>query len=251
MEASTDLVKPDNYAILSQPSGDLMEVIESNIGGQQLSEFDLDRISMPAGGGKTWEVPTLEGTEPQKEIEGVIVFYKDVRSFWKEEYSGGNEPPDCSSPDAQFATGDPGVAVPDDELGRHICAQCPNAQFGSDKKGRGQACKLGRMLFVVTPEDLLPVVVSLPPTSVRPAQQFFLRLARRGVPYHGVVTKIGLDQTDSNDGIKYSYATFSMAGRLDAEAAQTIKDYSEKLAPAFQRAELRGEDVADADVVPD
>jgi len=246
-------VKPEDYAALAMPTEDLAVVIEENLAGQKISEFDLDRVKMPAGGGTSWEVPTLDGTEAVKELEGVIVYWKEGRSFWKEKYSGGSEPPDCSSPDAQFATGDPGVAVPTDEHGRFICAQCPNAEFGTaenDKgeKGPGQACKLQRQLFLLTPKSLLPLVVSLPPSSVAPAKKYMLRLAGFSTPYSSVITKIALAQEKSQGGITYSQATFALGEKLTPEDAEKVREFAAKLRPSLEQVEVRADEVADGGV---
>jgi hypothetical protein len=247
--AGTDLVKPDDYAALSISKDELRDIVQENLAGQTIGEFDLDRIKMPAGGGTSWEVPGLEGTETKKEIFGVVLLHKESRSFWKEEYSGGSQPPDCSSPDAQFAppTGEPGVATPKDGRGFYICEQCPNAQFGTakDGDGPGQACKQTRQLFFLTPESIIPLIISLPPTSVKPARQYFLRLASHGVKASSVVTKITLVKDKNQGGIDYSKAEFAMAGRVDAEAALRISAYADELRPVFARVEAKQEEVSE------
>ena len=236
-----EVAVPDgsNYAALGMRTADLMETIKANIGGQKLSEFDLDRVTIPSGGGIAWTVPTLEGEKALQEIEGVIVYWKDTRAFWKESFEsqGGGSPPDCSSPDAERAQGDPGVPTPKDNAGLYVCDACPNAQFGSDPRegSNAQACKLVRQLFVLTPTDLIPIVVSLPPTSVGMAQKYFLRLSRAGVPYYSVITKIGLERAQSSGNIKYSKAVFSLSARLEGEAAGKIAAYAEAMRPAFER----------------
>ena len=48
-----------NYAIV-QAGSNAAEVIKENLGGREMSAFDLDRIKFPSGGNITWEIPTLE-----------------------------------------------------------------------------------------------------------------------------------------------------------------------------------------------
>jgi len=235
--AGTDLVPVDEYAVMQLDTRDPLLALRENIGKAQLTEFDLDRVKMPAGGGRAWEVPTLDGVVPQPAIEGVIVHWKDTRAYWQEQFTGGNAPPDCSSRDAEHAQGDPGVPVAKDDAGFWLCETCPNAQFGSAPgDSNAQACKLVRQLFVLTPEDLLPVVVSLPPTSVGTCRQFFLRLARSGTPFHGIITRIGLEQEKSGGGITYSRATFQRAGVLDGEAGAKLRAYADALRPTLEQA---------------
>lgn len=245
--AGTDLIKPAEYAALAIPQAELMEVIEENLAGQSIGEFDLDRIKIPSGGGMAWEVPTLEGVEPRKEIYGVVTYWKEGRAYWPTKFEGGNEPPACASPDGQFAppTGEPGVEVPTNEKNQFICAQCPNAQFGTADKGegRGQACKQTRQLFLLTPESLIPFVVSLPPTSVKAAQKFMLRLAGAGVKSSAIVVKITLEKDKNAGGIEYAKAAFSMVERLDEETALRTAEIAKVLRPIFEKVEVRQDEV--------
>lgn len=200
-----------DYAIATLDGGDLAEVIRENVGGG-IGRFDLDRVKIPAGGGTTWEVPTLEGAEPFKELAGVVVQFADQRAYWKEPFGGGANPPDCSSTDCVKGVGDPGVE----------CDRCPFSQFGTATRqdggeGRGQACRLVRVLYMVLPHSILPVVVAVPPSSLKPVRQYFLRLASQGIPYHGVVTKLRLAQDRSGDGITFSKVEPSFGGRLSPE----------------------------------
>lgn len=240
----TDLVPAAKYAMAKQPDlGSLISTINANLGGQKLDEFSLDRIVIPGAGGKVWNVPTLEGDVQQAELEGIIVFWKPTRGYWIESYeqSGGGSPPDCSSRNASVARSRDGFnpgAKTDDE-GRFICESCPLAQWGSaDNDTQAQACKLVWQVFLLTPNDLLPMVVSLPPTSTGEAQKFFLRITRAGLPYFGVITKIGLEQDKSTKGIVYSKATFSVGERLSDEERDRVEQYANALKPHFEALEI-------------
>src|SRR3954452_5608019 len=103
--ASTEMVKPDAYRAL-QPDARTLEIVRENLRGEEISEFDLARVRMPAGGATNWEIPVLGGTEGSKAIEGLLVFSKFTRSYWILSYDElrGKDPPDCSSPDATLAT---------------------------------------------------------------------------------------------------------------------------------------------------
>ena len=111
------VVDPNSFSIMK--IGDIsqiQEVVETNLGDEDFSPFDLDRITVPAGGGIAWEVPTVNGPESQKEIHGVIVLAKKVRSYWKDSSATDGTPPDCASADGIHGQGDPGG----------LCKQCPN-----------------------------------------------------------------------------------------------------------------------------
>lgn len=235
------VVPVSDYSVVKMDPTVLREIIQENIGADALSEFDLDRVKVPAGGGVTWEVPSLEGTENVKELTGVVVHWKQPRAYWSVGFdeSGGGTPPDCASDDGFWGIGDPGGE----------CDKCPLAQFGSDSKGRGQACKQMRLLFMVRPTDLLPLVVACPPTSIRPVKRYFLRLASQAIPFYGVVTKVTLERTKNQDGIQYAQVVPQMVQRLDDGDMAKMKAYAESLRPAMERVTITHDDfaVGDAD----
>jgi hypothetical protein len=202
---------------------ELSEVIQENV-QDGLSPFDLDRIKVPAGGGISWEVETLEGTTSVKDLDGVIIYWKDNRAYWRNKFSGENSPPDCYSDDGRFGFGNPGGE----------CSECPNSQFGSaiDEKGehqKGQACKAMRMIFVIGKDSVLPSVITVPPTSLKSIKQYFLRLASKGVPYYGVVSRFNLEKAKSGAGVTYSRIIPSVASTLNREQIAAMKSMSESL----------------------
>jgi len=219
---NTELTKIDNFAALQMNAAELREVLKENLGGQQLSAFELDRVKIPSGGGTMWEVPTLEGTEDAKAVEGVVIYFKNQNAYWKQKYDGQNNPPDCVSNDGITGVGDPGGE----------CSECPLNEFGSD--GKGKACKNMRTLFVLREGDVLPLVLTLPPTSLKEARKYFLRLASKGIPYYGVVTEIALEKDKNEGGIAYSKASLSLKGRLDADTIKKLKAFQESLRPALE-----------------
>ena len=225
----TDIVKPDSYQVMTQAE-DLRDIIEANV-GDNLSQFDLDRIMMPAGGGLAWTVPSLTGDEESvKALEGIIVHWKEPRAYWRSSFeeSGAGTPPDCTSDDSVIGRGMFGPGSEHNPSGE--CAECPMSQYGS-KPGdsNGQACKQMRVLFMVQPESLLPQAVMLPPTSIKPMKRYFLRLASRAMPFYGVVTRLELERATSQGGIKYSVVKPSVVSQLDPEAASRIRHYGDGL----------------------
>ena len=218
-----------SYAVLQADQGALGEMLATNVGPGGLSVFDLDTVKTPAGGGTTFTVPSVDGEEEAKELRGVLVGFKDMRSYWRTGFdeSGGGTPPDCSSQDMVHGEGDPGGE----------CARCPYSKFGT--AGRAQACQQRRLLFLVREGDLLPIVVSVSPASLKPVRQFFLRLASHGVPYYGVLASLTLAKDKNRDGIAYSKITIAMAGRLSSEEAARMRSYSEALRPAIERVQLQ------------
>jgi hypothetical protein len=228
------------FVIFRTEIGDIREAIDANVGDAGLSAGDFERIKVPAGGGIAWSVQGLDGEEMIKELSGIIIAWRDTRAYWSlsMEESDGSMPPDCYSMDARTGTGKPGGD----------CHKCPLAQFGSDPKGEGQACKLIRQLFLIREDNLLPEIVNLPPSSVKPARQYFLRLASKGVPCYSVITKLALEKTKNGQGIVYSKAALTSGGRLTPEKAARAKQYAAMIDPFLKSTPAipMSHDVADA-----
>ena len=205
------------------------DLVAQNIGAGGISAFELDRIQVPAGGATMWMVNTLEGEEAMKEVEGIIVHMTEPRSYWATSFEdGGGSAPDCSSNDGIMGAG---KRFEDDDDEPHVCSSCQFAQFGSDDKGRGQACKATKSIFMLMKDTLLPVVLTLPPGSLMNAKKYFLRLLSHGRPVDSVVTSWKLDQEKNPDGIKYSKALPSSVKTLEPEEHIKVKQYAETIRP--------------------
>lgn len=237
-KSKTELV-PLTFQALAVPATQMAEVLRANAGQQGITPFDLDRVKVPAGGGTSWEVPTLKGTQSAPAVLGVVIFWKDVRSYWDSAFTGQNNPPVCTSLDGMVGIGKPGG----------LCLKCPLAQFGTaqhnGKAGRGQACKQARMLFVLRPEDRLPLLVVLSPTSLKASKQYFLRLAGAGKSYYSVVTQISLAKTKNADGIAYSQAEFMYVRDLDPQEQENAVMVAQAMKSIFEtqtvlEADVRG-----------
>lgn len=214
------------------------EVIRENTGGAGLSAFDLDRVHIPPGGSTTWTIPSIEGEKESKELEGVVIYWRDVRSFWKDPFTGAGTPPDCASIDSERGVGDPGGP----------CDQCPNAEFGSHPSGVGQACKQIRQLFLLTPDSLLPTVVALPPTSIQPVRKYFLGLVAKSLSYYEVVTRLTLEKTSNKGGIAYTRVVAQFVDVVGPDARPALISYRDAIKPQLSSHSFT--DVSDAGDAP-
>jgi len=123
------------------------------------------------------------------------------------------------------------------------CASCPLNRFNSEvrpdgTRGRGKACKNMRRLFIMRPGTVLPLLLVVPPTSLKQVRQYFLRLAGTGIPYYGVITKLALVQQKSGDGITYSQIQPQLGARLSPEEIAKIREFREAIVPALQRVRI-------------
>lgn len=234
---TTAVAKRGEFAVLTLETAQIQEIIATNLGGQGLTAFDLDRIKVPAGGSLSWSIPSLSGEEDAKEIIGVVIHHRPVRGYWKEKFAGAKNPPDCHSDDGISGFGSPGGA----------CRKCPLAQYGTaiNEKGmpaKGQACKQMKFLFVVREGDILPILVVLPPTSLKPVERYLMRLTSQAAPFYGVVTRLTLERTKSSTGIDFSRVVPAMVGKLDQDQLAKMKLLVASMRSAFDAVTIEAGD---------
>ena len=75
------------YRALATDTNEVLAVVRENLGNDKVTDRDLDRIILE---GISWRVPTLEGPEPVKSLEGIIVHWTTPSRLLKnsEVYSG-------------------------------------------------------------------------------------------------------------------------------------------------------------------
>lgn len=224
-----ELVKVEEYAIIKNEA-QLREVIEQNIGNSGLSSFDLDRIKIPSGGGNTWTVPSIEGDTQEKEITGIIIHWKEMRRYWKTKIEeDGTQPPSCYSDGGVHGFGEPGG----------VCSECPFSKFEKDS---GQACQLRRTLFMMRSTDLIPILIDLPVTSVKPIKKYFLRLTTVGLSFWSVETTLTLKGAENKKKIKYSVVEAQMKQRVSPGAMEKVKALISELKPSLDKSRVKDED---------
>lgn len=211
------------YAIVEQAS-DLGSLLKENVGAGGLSPFDLDRVKIPGSGGLTWEIPSIDGAQESKELFGIIAAWADKRSYWARsmDETGGGSPPDCNSEDGEYGTGTPGGE----------CGTCQLAAFGTGK-GQSQACKSMKFVFLISPERLLPMLLSVPPSSLRAFRQYMLQLSSASKRYNNVVTKFTLER--NQQPVLHSRLVCSKAADIDPAIIPQIDAYSQALKPLISR----------------
>lgn len=232
------VIDPAAYAVLDPEtdSAEMAAILQDNLGGQGLTARDLDRVTVPAGGATVWQVPGAEKVENTETIEGIIVDIKPSRAYWADLNATGT-PPDCWSLDMVNGLGSMQRGSAQNPEG--FCATCPYDLFGSGKDGRGKACKERKEVYLVRPQDTLPVVVQVPVTSMRALGRYAVGLASgkldRGKPHRlsGVITRLALDQEVSAGKQKYSVIVPSFAGALAPEQAARMAAYARDLRAAF------------------
>lgn len=208
---------PNEFALFNATDGAkaLQELIQENLGDETFRPNELDRITVPSGGGTSLEIPTVEGTEEIKELECIVLLSKPLRLYWSTEFTGEGTPPDCMSTDGINGFGDPGG----------LCSVCPLAKY--DQEVGKSECNEKRNLFILPANALLPFVLSVPFMSIKPMKQYLQKLMRAGKSINKITTVISLEKTKNNKGINYSELRFRPGNDLDAEQIEMVKGYKE------------------------
>ena len=184
-----------------------------------------DRIKIPSGGSTAFEIPSENPDNPDiaKDIEGIIVYAQNINAYWQDAYDGANNPPNCSSAD-----GKTGMEFESGEV--HNCKSCPFNEFGSGKNGKGKACKNMKRLYILRTGSPLPIILTLPPTSIKAYTDYVGRqIVTKGLRTYYVITKISLKKDTSSDGITYSKAQFAKVGKVPESMREQLAAYNKDL----------------------
>lgn len=224
-----------NALQILQPKQELTE-LEQLIAAEASHEetaFDFipQRIGMPSGKANFFDI----GGDPVKEFSAIVAVSQKARAYWPQKDQLGI-PPMCSSGDGvtgwvlqdvpmeQKKAADhaviyhPVLPVLDNtnERGPYTCARCPLSAFGSDPNGkRGQACKALRRLVLLVEGYRMPVLFTLPPTSVKAWDEYCSALSNRKSQYFAVWTKFTLDKRTNADGVDYAVVSLSPTSKIE------------------------------------
>lgn len=218
---------------------DIAEAIAEEMDG--LGTIPFDRVKIPSGGGLAFELPGPDEDHPisATELKGVILYHHPINAYWKAAYDGTNDKPDCSSLDGhQGVNRDTGLICD--------CATCPMNQFGSD--GEGKACKNTHRVYILTEGNPVPIILTLPPTSLSPLRDYIgKRVLLKGKRSYEVVTKITLKKDKSSGGITYSKAVFELLGLVPNDQLESITKMTEMVKATYKNVDA---DNADYEMAP-
>ena len=217
---ANEIVKKEENALAFGGAVNLGEVFAEELDGLTPS---FERIKIPAGGGLAYEVPGEDPDSPDsvKEFKAVILNHHPINCYYEEEYTGGNNPPDCGSMDGKV-----GIEA---ETGMvKSCADCEFNKFGSAKNG-GKACKQKRRIYLLREGEALPTILSLPTGSLGEFSKYVMRLLSKGKKTNGVVTKFTLKKAQNSGGINYSQAVFAADRELTEDELKNVLPMSEQV----------------------
>lgn len=133
--------------------------------------------------------------EPATYIDTVILNIQKAKTYYADGYvDGADDKPDCFSNDG--ITPDSSVEVKQCST----CALCPHNAWGSGTNDKGEATK-GKACsdvqrLAVNIND--PMMLRVPPASLKNLAEMSKQLSKKGVPLNGVVTRISFDPAASS-----------------------------------------------------
>ena len=230
-----ELMETSNTGFLTLQDFDLANVMSAEMDGLSTT---FERVKIPSGGGIMFEIPGDDPDEPEtvKEFSAVILYQHSLNAYYKSEYQGGSNPPDCGSFDGHNGEGDPGGN----------CDTCPLNQYGSGKNG-AKACKNRRRLYLLREGEIFPMILSLPTGSLKAFTRYLMRVIPKYKNSNAVVTKFTLKKASSNTGINYSQAQFSVERALSPEEYQLISAMTEQVKALSKNVGYDAEDTLNID----
>ena len=217
---ANEIAKKENAELTYNEGIDLASVFAEEMDGLTPT---FERIKIPSGGGISFEVPGDDPENPDtvKEFKAVILYHHPINCYYKEEYTGGNNPPDCGSMDGHV-----GIDAESGEVKN--CAECPFNKFGSGKNG-AKACKQKRRIYLLREGEALPTLLSLPTGSLAAFSRYIMNLLGKGKKSNAVVTQFSLKKAQNSGGINYSQAVFALDRSLTPEEMTNVNRMTEQV----------------------
>lgn len=167
---------------------------------------------------------------PATSIDVVIVKANPHLSkiFYLQGYVDGSD----SKPDCYSVNGD-APELDAEKPQAKACATCPNNQWGSkitDQGKKGKKCQDNRRIAVATPGQLNdPYLMRVPPASLGPLAEYGQMLAKRGVKYNVVVTKVSFDPEQATPKLVFKPVGFLDEAGVKQALETTASDTTEKI----------------------
>ena len=204
-----------------------LEIIRANLKSQPLTLDLFDIVKSPSGGSTAFSVPGLTGDEPAKELTGIVLDFTTPRAYWDTPDPVEGTPPVCMSQNSIIS-----------HDGKS-CALCPYNDFGSkDGESNAKACKESVLLFLLRPENIIPLLVRVPVTSKGRFLKYSTRLLSTLTPLSSVVTKITLEKATSKGGKPFAFFNFEAVSTLSPEEAEHAKAYAKQFMEIVNAAQL-------------
>jgi len=166
------------------------------------------------GGERTIVMKPGEDDEVATSLEVVLLRANPNLSkiYYETGYEDGSTAkPDCFSNDGKKP--DSSIATPISPT----CAGCPKNAWNSGKEGKGKACADARRVAIAAAGQLNePMLLRVPPASLKPLAEYADTCNKRGAPYNSVICKIKFEREEATPKLIFAPIAFLDSARYDA-----------------------------------
>jgi hypothetical protein len=223
------------------PSEEILLAVMEELSDMDRIPFGRVKIAAAAAGVYNILEPGADDEDPVKEFEAVILMSHSCNAYWPDAFgSTDNKNPACASMDGKEGMTQDGEVI--------SCATCPYNQFGSSKAGdgKGKACKNMRRLYLLREGDVLPLVLSLPPSALAAYDKYRTRLSTAGKKSLAVMTKFTLVKSKNAQGTAYSVPQFEAVSVLPLAEVERVREYAAAMLKSAQNVGITADDYSAA-----
>lgn len=244
--------------------------LEALIMGESTTDenaFDMMATRLHIAPGGTGNFVSTDGAISLRKLEGIVAVSQKARAYWPGKALG--KPPICASADGLTGTFNfsadtaqtseaihsgtvhPAIRLMDTDGSApetYNCTTCPLAQWGSSR-GKGQACKSLRRLIIVLDGMAMPIVLTLPPTSVAAWDAYCSSLRQKRSEYFAVRTTFGLERQSTPNGEPYSVVKLESGISLKIDDVKAVIEVRRQFEDWVRSKGISAEDYTDASPV--
>lgn len=242
-----------------------LELLIMGEAGEDTNAYDLTATRLHIAPGGTGNFVSTDDSINLKQLVGIVAVSQKARAYWPSKSLG--KPPICASSDGitgtfnfaaeaaqmeaatKTSTIHPAIRLMDTTGSApeiYECASCPLSQWGSAFAGKGQGCKTLRRLILLLEGMAMPVILTLPPTSVAAWDAYCSSLRQQRKEYFAVRTTFNLERFKTNDGEPYSIIKLEVGLPLVIEEVRAVIEVRRQFEAWVRSKAVSAEDYAEA-----
>lgn len=227
-----------------------------------VTEADIRRVKNPSGGGIMLEIDNGKGKDPEcvRDLVGVPILIASRRQLWGDKNLGSGDRPVCSSTDmihgvkrrddktnaVDISEQILQIAVPGGTEG--LCAGCHFDQWDTavnqkGEAGRGKRCQETRVIYFLRKGDILPIKVTIPPSSLGNFRKAIKALPDR---LDQCVVRLWITKDKNEEGVDFGLYNLEPVGTLDDDAVERLNAYRQLFAKVIENATAERTDASEA-----
>lgn len=169
----------DLASIAAQAEADLLaEIAAGNV------EIQPVRYRLLSGGAIGFTNKDTGEVHPGTTMTAIILTHVNTRTYYDPDAPDDVKvPPWCISKDAKWGEPQTPLGVFNLSMEKQVCETCPLNGWSTGKNGKGKACKeMARLLLMPIDQDMDPLILFAPPTSLRNWKSYRDQLASGSHP---------------------------------------------------------------------